>query len=96
MVFGVSPSLTPEQRSHRARIAAHVLHGSRDPVKHTEPARKAFLERFDREVRQQAKDRGEILTEAEIARRAGHLKKAHMHRLALASSRARAEGGDTS
>lgn len=87
-------SLTPEQRSHRARIAAHMLRGSRDPVKHTEPARKAFLERFEQEARRQAKAAGEILTDAEVTRRAGHLKKAHMYRLALASSKARAKGGD--
>jgi hypothetical protein len=83
------PNLTPEQRSHRARIAAHVLHGSRDSVKHTEPARKAFLERFEREA-----DPEGILSEAERTRRAEHLRKAHMYRLALASSKARAKGGD--
>lgn len=85
-------SLTAEQRSHRARIAAHVLHGSRDSVKHTEPARKAFLERFEREA-----DPEGILPEAERKRRAEHLRKAHMYRLALESSKARAKaaGGAT-
>jgi hypothetical protein len=85
----VPTSLTPEQRSHRARIAAHVLHGSRDSAKHTEPARKAFLERFENEA-----DPEGILPEAERKRRAEHLRKAHMYRLALASSKARAKGGD--
>ena len=82
-------SLTPEQRSHRARIAAHTLHGSRDPVKHTEPARKAFLEGFELKA-----DPEGILPEAERKRRAEHLRKAHMYRLALASSKVRAKGGD--
>jgi hypothetical protein len=90
----VPTSLTPEQRSHRARIAAHVLHGSRDSAKHTEPARKAFLERFELEALRQAEAAGEILSAEEVTRRAGHLKKAHMYRLALASSKARARGGD--
>lgn len=76
--------LTPEQRSHRARIAAHTLHGTHDPVKLTEPARRAFLERFEREA-----DPEGILPEAERKRRATHLMKAHMGRLALASSKAR-------
>ena len=82
-------SLTPEQRSHRARIAAHTLHGSRDPLKHTEPARKAFLEGFEHRA-----DPEGILPPDERKRRAAHLMKAHMYRLSLASSRARAKGGD--
>ena len=82
-------ALTPQERSDRNRIGAHVLHGRHDSRKLTEPARKAFLERFEREA-----DHEGVLSEAERTRRAEHLRKAHMYRLALASSKARSKGGD--
>lgn len=81
-------ALTPAERSLRARIAAHSLHATVDAQEHTAPARKAFLDRFEREV-----DPDGILPEAERRRRAGHARKAHFTRLALASSRARKKGG---
>lgn len=78
-------SLTPEQRSLRASIAANVLHGQVDSRAHTEPARLAFLEGFLRQVDEASPG----LPEAERLRRAEHLLRAHMRRLALRSSQAR-------
>lgn len=75
-------SLTPEQRATRARIAAHTMHAAGKT--NTGPARRAFLERFEREVDPQGE-----LSPAERARRAEHARKAHMHRLALAATKAR-------
>jgi hypothetical protein len=75
--------LSPEQRSIRGRIAAHTLHAQVDDREHTAPARAAFLKRFEHQVPP------EITDPAERARRAQQLLKAHMARLALASSKAR-------
>lgn len=46
----VPDSLTQEQRSLRARIAAYSLHSQRDSREITAPARKAFLDRFEKQV----------------------------------------------
>jgi hypothetical protein len=84
----VAPSahLTPSQRSQRARIAAHALHAQvEDPRAHTAKARRAFLDRFEREA-----DPTGALDPAERARRAAHLRRRYMTALALKSSRARA------
>lgn len=78
-------SLTPEQRALRARLAAHSLHAKiADETAHTTPARKAFLDRFEREV-----DPDGTLEPAERARRAEHAKKAYFARLALRSAKSR-------
>ncbi len=78
-------SLTPQQRSLRARLAAHSLHAQvADPAAHTAPARRAFLDRFEREV-----DPDGRLSPEERARRAEHARKAYFSRLALASATAR-------
>jgi hypothetical protein len=82
--------LTPAQRSLRARAAALTLHSQIDSVAHTEPARRAFLARFDDEV-----DPDRKLTPAERSRRAERAKKAYMARLALKSARVRRGGGAT-
>lgn len=67
-------------------MAAHLLHAQvKDPTKHTEPARTAFLSRFEREV-----DPDGVLEPVERAKRAEHAKKAYFLRLALASRKARA------
>lgn len=79
-------SLTPAQRSLRASIAANARLANEDPVAMTAPARKAFLDRFEKQV-----DPDGVLDPAERARRAEHARKAHFKRLALASARARAE-----
>jgi hypothetical protein len=79
-------SLSPEQRSLRASIAAHAMHGKYDSREVTANARAGFLAKFLDEV--DASTPG--LPEAERLRRAEHLLRAHMQRLALKSSRARA------
>lgn len=79
-------SLSPEQRSLRASLAAHAMHAQNDSREVTANARAAFLAKFLGEV--DAATPG--LPEAERIRRAEHLLRAHMKRLALASSRARA------
>lgn len=77
-------SLTPNERTMRARLAAHVLHASVDSREHTEPARRAFMARFEDQV-----DPDRVLSPAERARRAEHAKKAYFARLALKSAQAR-------
>lgn len=77
-------ALTPEQRSMRARIAAHAKHAKTDPHEATAKARAAFEARFEREA-----DPDGVLDPAERARRAAHLQSQHMARLAFASSKAR-------
>jgi hypothetical protein len=77
--------LTPEQRSLRSRIAGHQKWANTEnPSAATEPARKAFMARFEREV-----DPNNELAPTERARRAEHARKAYFARLALASARAR-------
>jgi hypothetical protein len=77
--------MTREERSLRARIGAYSLHAKYDPRVTTEPARKAFLARFEREV-----DPEGVLPLAERLRRAEYARKAYFARLALASAKARA------
>ena len=77
-------SLSPSERSLRARLAAHTLHSRVDSRAHTAPARAAFLSRFEREV-----DPDCTLPEAERARRAAQARKAYFTRLALQSVKAR-------
>ncbi|MBA3362464.1 MAG: hypothetical protein H0T94_13580 [Acidimicrobiia bacterium] len=76
--------MSPTERSLQARLAAHSLHASVDSRDHTEPARRAFMARFDDEV-----DPGRELPEAERRRRADQAKKAYFTRLALRSAQAR-------
>lgn len=76
--------LTAEQRSLRARLAAHALHARRDPREATSTARAALWQRYLDEV-----DPAHLLPDEERARRAAHARQRDMLRLALASSRAR-------
>lgn len=76
--------MTPTERSLRARLAAHSLHAKVDSVQHTEPARRAFMARFEDEV-----DPERALSQAERSRRADQAKKAYFSRLALRSVQAR-------
>jgi hypothetical protein len=75
-------SLTPSQRSQRARIAAHARWAQQDGSKGTQAARSAFLERFEREV-----DPDNTLPPAERARRAESKRREHFTRLAYARHR---------
>jgi len=79
-----SVPLTPEQRSLHARLASHASWArTEDRSARTEKARRAFLDRFEREV-----DPDGQLEPAERARRAEHARKAYMTGLALKRSRA--------
>jgi hypothetical protein len=78
--------LSPEQRSIRASIGAHALHGKYDSREITANARAGLREKFRRQVREETPG----LSDAEVERRAEHLFHAHMARLSLASSKARA------
>jgi hypothetical protein len=79
------PDLTPEQRSLRARIAAHTR-WSREPDRDaaTKAGRQAFLDRFEAEVDPEGR-----LDPAERATRAENARRAYFSKLALQSSRAR-------
>ena len=79
-------SLTPDLRRLRARQAAYALHAGIDSKAHTEPARAAFLNRFEAEV-----DPEGSLPEAERLRRAECAKKAHFTRLAYRSAIVRSQ-----
>ncbi|HET6836112.1 MAG TPA: hypothetical protein VFH30_19780 [Acidimicrobiales bacterium] len=77
--------LTPAERSLRARIAVHTSWAQTpDRAARTAPARRAALDRFQRQV-----DPDGSLSEAERARRAEQAMRAHMARLALRSAQAR-------
>lgn len=72
-------------RSLIARLAAHESWArTADPSARTATARRALLDRFERQV-----DPDGVLPPAERARRAGHARKACFARLALQSAQAR-------
>lgn len=77
-------AVIPAERVLRARIAAYSLHSTHDSREITASARRAFLDRFVREV-----DPDEVLPTVERARRAQAAKKAYFTRLALKSAQAR-------
>lgn len=76
--------LTPEQRTLRARIAASARWAGEDPAVNAARGQAGLIDRFRREV-----DPDGTLPEAERERRAQSAYRAHMSRLALASSKAR-------
>lgn len=78
-------ALTPEQRSIRARIAAHARWSKEDPAPTIARAQAGLMDKFRRQV-----DPNNELPAAERERRAESARRAHMQRLALASSKARA------
>lgn len=80
-------SLTPEQRSLRARAGAHALHAMGGTS--TKAGTAAFMARFERQV-----DPDGSLPPDERARRAAHARKAYMSGLALKASRARSRKAD--
>lgn len=82
-------SLTPAQRSTRARLAAHTRWAKTDDRKAAvRAARKGFMARFENEV-----DPDGVLPPAELARRADSALRAHMSRLALKKSVTRSDKG---
>lgn len=77
--------LTPQQRSRRARIAAHASWAnSADRAGRTAPATKAFLARFERQV-----DPLGVLDSATREQMALHARRAYMLQLAERSAKAR-------
>ena len=80
-------ALTPEQRTQRARLAAHTKWAhAHDPTEATRPAREAFNKRFHDEV-----DPNRELSEQERERRVNHARKAYYTRLSLKASQARSK-----
>ncbi len=77
-------SLTPEERTLRARAAAHAMHAQYDSRETSRLGREAFLSRFEREV-----DPYLELDPAERVRRAEHARKSYFAGLALKSAKAR-------
>lgn len=77
--------LTPQQRSRRARIAAHVSwSNTADRAGRTQPATKGFLERFERQV-----DPLGVLPVEQRQQMALHARRAYMLQLAERSAKAR-------
>ena len=79
-------TLTPSERTQRARMGAYSLHAQRDPRETTRAARATFLGRFELQV-----DPELTLEPAERARRAEAARHAYFAGLALKSARARAQ-----
>jgi hypothetical protein len=84
-----STTLTPEQRTLRARAAAYSRWAREDGRANAQRAQAGLRDRFRREVEATFPD----LTPAELERRAECAFRAHMTRLAFASSKARSGGG---
>lgn len=78
--------MTPEQRSLRAKVAAHARWAQSDPRDGTQPARAGFMRRFEKQV-----DPDGALPPLERARRAESAMRSHMAALALKSSTARGQ-----
>jgi hypothetical protein len=78
-------TLTPTQRIQRARIAALTRWSREDPAATAARGQAGLLAKFVDQV-----DPDRVLPEAERQRRAEAARRAHMQRLAFASSKARA------
>ena len=83
--------LTPAERSLRSQIAAHKSWAhTPDRAARTSNARRAMLDKFEREVDPEGQ-----LAPAERAKRAENARKAYFARLALKSAQARRRRGGT-
>lgn len=80
-------TLTAQQRALWGRVGAAIARSRHDPKELTAAARTRFLERFEAQVRAEYPD----LPDAEVLRRAGELRKAHMLGLSAKSSIARSK-----
>jgi len=93
--IAASAKLTPEERRLRAQHAGLMAAATRDTRQYTKAglaaARIARTERLENRVRDAALARGEELSDKEVKRRVAALRKAHMVRIALKSSRARSK-----
>jgi hypothetical protein len=85
MPVDASPKKDTSQQRNAALIGNAMLHATHDGVTLTENGRRAFLQRFEDQIREKYPD----LPEAEIQRRAGWLRRAHMLRLAYRSAKVR-------
>ena len=81
--------MTDSIRVMAGRIGGHRTHARHDSKEISRRGSEAFLARFEREVLAEAAERGEELSRAEVARRAGHLRSAYFSALALRSAQAR-------
>ena len=88
-------NLTPAQRSLKASIAANARWSREDPAGNAARGQAGLAAKFEREGRE-AREADPGASDAEIARRAECAHRAHMQRLAYASSKARAarKGGN--
>lgn len=77
-------SLSPEDRSRRARLGASTRWATADRHKGTAPARQAFLARFETEVDPEGQ-----LPPDERATRAEHAMRAYFQRMAMDRERKR-------
>jgi hypothetical protein len=82
--------MTPAQRSLYGRIGAAVARSRHTPAELTRAARVTFLLRFERQIREEFPD----ISEAEVQRRAGELRRAHMLALSARSAKKRAATRD--
>jgi hypothetical protein len=78
-------SLSPTERTLRARMAAHAMHAAGKTS--TTAATAAFLAKFEAQV-----DPNSELAPAERRRRAEHARSSHMARLGLRAAKARRLG----
>jgi hypothetical protein len=83
--LAASKSLTPSQRTQRARIAALKRWSQEDPSANAVRGQAGLLDRFRREI---VAEQGDI-AEPELTRRAEVRRREHMARLAFQASRAR-------
>ena len=81
-------SLSPAERTLRARIGAHTLHATHDSTALTAPARAAARDALDERLLADI-DPESSLSSDERARRLGHARSAHFARLALKSAKTR-------
>ena len=79
-------TLTPEQRTMRARIAANTRWSRENPAATAARGQAGLMAKFIDQV-----DPERVLSEAERNRRAEAARRAHMQKLAFASSKARTD-----
>jgi len=78
------------EMARRGRLGAYVTLSRHDPREINAKAREVFrTTHFQEKARTEASERGEVLLDEEIARRAEYLRLAHYQRMAIASARAR-------
>lgn len=88
--MAASKTLTPSERSQRARIAALARWSREHPAANAARGQAGLLDRFRREVVGESPD----LAEPELTRRAEARRREHMTRLAFQSAKARRKADD--